>query len=516
MSSRSAFNLVVPVLRTSGAEKREVYGFLSVARDANGCTVTDTHGSQISVDELEHMAHRYLVEARGVGEQHQRFEGIGHVIESVVLTREKQAAIPPKGIPEGAVHEGWFVGFRVDDADTWDRLKRGDLTGFSIGGYAKRVPGPVTRAAGAEGDAPEVHQLTDLEIVEGSLVDRPANPLCLVALFKRAGAAAPQPEKPRMFKKVAEALASIRAKFTRTDAAATPPTTNQLLLAEEFREKWSSLYNAYSESCWRIYEAGLDMPQMLEQLAKTTGEFLGGMEQLREQLSAGSESVMDVAAMDAALGSVMAGASAVTTREGFAQVLRDMDATVKANIKPLPAASAGQQAGSAEPTEKSMSTQVEVEKALAVERAEKEALRKQLDEANAKAAAAEALTKAAEEKAEKEQIERRAESVTMPGLTTAEIITVIRSVKGTPAETLVQRALDASTATFKGLTQPLGVGGENAAAGDAQARWEDAIGSIQKRDSVTRAEAVVRAMVEHRDIHRAARKATSVSASRTN
>lgn len=508
VSSRAAFHLVVPVLRTA-EEKREVYGFLSVAKDASGTTVTDTHGSQISVDELERMAHRYLVEARGVGEQHQRFEGIGHVIESVVLTREKQAAIPPKGIPEGNVHEGWFVGFRVDDQDTWGRLKRGELTGLSIGGYAKRVPGAVTRAAAEGVDTPEVHQLTDLEIVEGSLVDRPANPLCLVALFKRAGAA-PKPETPRMFKKLTEAIAGLRAKLTRSDVAASPPTTNQLLLQDEFHERWDTLYGAYSESCWRIYDAGLDLPQMLEQLAKTTEEFLGGMEQLRQQLSAGAAEIMDVAAMDAALSTVMASASAVTTRESFAQVLKDVDATVKANIKPLPAPSAGQQAGSAAPTEKSMNTQVEVEKALAVERAEKEALKKALEEANAKAAEATALAKAAADKAETEQIQKRAEDVTMPGLSTAELVTVIRSVKGTPAEALLEKAMDASTAAFKKSAQPVGTSGDNAAVG-ADARWEHAVSAVQKRDGLDRKAAFRRAMDEHKDLFRATRKDSSTN-----
>lgn len=62
--------------------------------------------------------------------------GIGVVIESMVFTKEKAAAL---GIPDGVMPEGWWVGFEVSDADVWKKIKDGTYTMFSIEGTASRV-----------------------------------------------------------------------------------------------------------------------------------------------------------------------------------------------------------------------------------------------------------------------------------------------------------------------------------------------------------------------------------------
>lgn len=503
MSARAAFNLVVPVIR-SDAEKREVYGFLSVARDAAGATVTDSHGSQISVEELDRMAHRYLVEARGVGEQHERFDGIGHVIESVVFTREKQAAIPPKGIPEGHVHEGWWVGFRVDDPDTWGRLKRGELTGLSIGGWAKRVPGAVARSAAGAPDAPPVHQLTDLEIVEGSLVDAPANPLCMVALFKRAGAARSPatPETPRMFEKLTAAIKSMVARVSKEDAPAAPPSMDALLMQDAFLEQWEALQSAYSESCWRIYDAGLALPDMLAALAESTTQFLTHVEELRAKLGAGA-SALDVVQMDAALSACLHAASGSADREALGASIKDLTATVK-NLAPR---RAGNTAGTAAPTESTMNdTEVaKAKEALELEKAARVKAETELAKARAEKEAAEKAQRDAVEKAESEAIRKRAEK-TLPGLSTADMEALLRSVKGTPADALVQAAVDASDALLKKLSAPVGEGGTQDAATEAT-RWEQAVSDVAKRDGLNRADAIRKAMAEQPELWRAHRKA---------
>jgi hypothetical protein len=62
---------------------------------------------------------------------------VGRLVETVALTREKQDAL---GIPEGAVPEGWWVGYKIDDAATWERVKSGELRSFSLGGRGERRP----------------------------------------------------------------------------------------------------------------------------------------------------------------------------------------------------------------------------------------------------------------------------------------------------------------------------------------------------------------------------------------
>ena len=46
-------------------------------------------------------------------------------------------------IGELAVRKGtWLLAVRVLSDELWERVKSGDLTGFSIGGSARRVPEP--------------------------------------------------------------------------------------------------------------------------------------------------------------------------------------------------------------------------------------------------------------------------------------------------------------------------------------------------------------------------------------
>ena len=59
--------------------------------------------------------------------------GVGRMIESMMFTCEKQDAL---GICLNM--EGWWLGFKVDDPNTWAQIKRGELPEFSIGGKGDR------------------------------------------------------------------------------------------------------------------------------------------------------------------------------------------------------------------------------------------------------------------------------------------------------------------------------------------------------------------------------------------
>ncbi|PWK07506.1 XkdF-like putative serine protease domain-containing protein [Tumebacillus permanentifrigoris] len=118
-------------------EKQMVFGWLSVSVTAEGVQVIDLHGDIIEEHELEAAAYDFVLHARIAGEMHERFEGIGRLVESTVFTAEKQRAW---GIPEGIMPIGWWVGFKIDDPDVWAKVKSGEYGAFSIGGKAIRVP----------------------------------------------------------------------------------------------------------------------------------------------------------------------------------------------------------------------------------------------------------------------------------------------------------------------------------------------------------------------------------------
>jgi len=44
----------------------------------------------------------------------------------------------------------WLLAVRVLSDELWDRVKTGDLTGFSIGGSARRIPEPTPAPVAAE------------------------------------------------------------------------------------------------------------------------------------------------------------------------------------------------------------------------------------------------------------------------------------------------------------------------------------------------------------------------------
>lgn len=116
-------------------DQRLVFGWLSVSEEEDGTLVIDHHDDIIEPDELERMAYDFVLYARKAGEMHERWDGIGRLVESMVFTREKQKAL---GIPDGTLPIGWWVGFKIDEPEVWAKVKSGEYDAFSIGGKAIR------------------------------------------------------------------------------------------------------------------------------------------------------------------------------------------------------------------------------------------------------------------------------------------------------------------------------------------------------------------------------------------
>lgn len=113
-------------------EKRLVFGWASVIRKGDK-QVTDLQGDVIPEEELEEAAYSYVLESRVGGEMHQRTQGVGKLVESLVFTEQKQKAL---GIDLGKV--GWWVGFKIQDPKVWEKVKSGEYRMFSIHGRGER------------------------------------------------------------------------------------------------------------------------------------------------------------------------------------------------------------------------------------------------------------------------------------------------------------------------------------------------------------------------------------------
>lgn len=120
------------VAKADGQE-RMVFGWAWVTRGADGRAVVDSQGDFIELDELERAAYRHVLNFHQAGGGHDpALRGVGQLVESVVLTPEKRAAM---GIG-GAAPDGWWVGYLIDDAETWRRVSSGEYAMFSIEGMA--------------------------------------------------------------------------------------------------------------------------------------------------------------------------------------------------------------------------------------------------------------------------------------------------------------------------------------------------------------------------------------------
>ena len=125
-------------------DKMLVFGWGNVAVRKNGEPIKDLQDDMIEPEDLEKAAYEYVLDFRATGERHDpTLRNKGRLVESCVFTKEKQAAI---GIPEGVVPEGWWIGFKIDDTSTWDKIKKGEFEMFSIEGTGQRQPVEKQRA----------------------------------------------------------------------------------------------------------------------------------------------------------------------------------------------------------------------------------------------------------------------------------------------------------------------------------------------------------------------------------
>lgn len=110
-------------------EERYVLGVVLVPETA------DSQGDIYSHDEVRKAAHGYMEHAGALGKQHSEIvTGRLKILESYVAPVDFQ-------VEEESVAKGtWLLGIRVVDDDLWDGIKKGDFTGFSIGGAAWRHP----------------------------------------------------------------------------------------------------------------------------------------------------------------------------------------------------------------------------------------------------------------------------------------------------------------------------------------------------------------------------------------
>lgn len=116
-------------------DKRLVFGWAYITHDREGNLNIDKSGDFADdIEEIEKSAYDYVLRSRQSDADHTNVKG-GEMVESIVFTAEKCEQM---GIAKGSVPTGWWIGFRIEDDATWERVKKGELRAFSIHGKGTR------------------------------------------------------------------------------------------------------------------------------------------------------------------------------------------------------------------------------------------------------------------------------------------------------------------------------------------------------------------------------------------
>jgi hypothetical protein len=93
----------------------------------------DSQSDFASAEEIEKMAHLFLEEYNQIGLMHEELLGKGARVVESYLAPENFI------LGDGKVKKGaWIMATHVIDSDIWQRIKKGELTAYSIGGYGRR------------------------------------------------------------------------------------------------------------------------------------------------------------------------------------------------------------------------------------------------------------------------------------------------------------------------------------------------------------------------------------------
>ena len=115
-------------------DQRIAFGWASVVSGSDG-EVIDTEGDIIDAHSLEKAVYEYNLISRQADEMHQKFQGVGRLVESMMFTVEKMEAL---GIAPDGIATGWWIGFKIDDEEVWGKVKDGTYRMFSIFGRGRR------------------------------------------------------------------------------------------------------------------------------------------------------------------------------------------------------------------------------------------------------------------------------------------------------------------------------------------------------------------------------------------
>lgn len=108
--------------------KRIIIGAVYIPYDENDDSTIDSHGHAALAEDIEKAAYGFMKDMNNynIDEQHNFVSGYGYVVESYLAKSGDPL------FPEGT----WVMGVKVTEDDTWSKIEKGEITGFSLAGKA--------------------------------------------------------------------------------------------------------------------------------------------------------------------------------------------------------------------------------------------------------------------------------------------------------------------------------------------------------------------------------------------
>lgn len=93
----------------------------------------DTDGEAMTAEEIRKMAYRFLSEGRTrkIDVQHNQRESGCIMVESFIAR---------KNDPDEFIQDSWVAGLIIPAGEMWEKIKKGELNGFSFFGEVRKVP----------------------------------------------------------------------------------------------------------------------------------------------------------------------------------------------------------------------------------------------------------------------------------------------------------------------------------------------------------------------------------------
>ena len=118
-------SFTVPIAKMDD-EKHLIYGIVLEP------DMVDTQDDMVSVEEIEKACHKFMRESQVIFREHKDKEPACEVVENYIAPDNFKMG-------EGEVKKGsWVMVTFCGDEELWGQVKKGEITGYSIRGYANR------------------------------------------------------------------------------------------------------------------------------------------------------------------------------------------------------------------------------------------------------------------------------------------------------------------------------------------------------------------------------------------